>query len=213
MNIYKLWVYGKIDKAIVMYPRRMVCKPTCIDDRHLTYWKAEHFLKDKEVKEKIYWRCEDKDFAARPVTAERYPQPLWKTECRVSTVWVEGASNKHSRTDRHIVYTFYGSRLRCRRWIRWRGFFHWRDSMQVSGSWHRFWRRTLAGEIVITAHRDFRFHRRVLPMRLFLPVKVKKCTINCLTKCSTLFPITYFAKEANDAFTSHFPQADVNGHY
>lgn len=25
--------------------------------------------------------------------------------------------------------------------------------------------------------------------------------------------IPYFAKEANDAFTSHFPQVDVNGHY
>lgn len=160
VNIYKLWIYGKIDKAIVMYPRRMVCKPTFIDDKHLTYRKAAHFLKDKEVKGKIYWRCEDKDYAARLQSLQNailshFGKP--NIEYLLSGMKARVTSTAELIVTSYISFT---GLLRCRRWISWRGFFHWRDSMQVSGSWHRFWRRTLASEIVITAHRDLRFQAR-----------------------------------------------------
>lgn len=72
-------------------------KQKLIEGRHV-------FNRDKEVKGKLYWKCEDRDFAARIHSHCR--NPLRKSKGWVSAVRDEGASNKHSGTDR-AVDSFY----------------------------------------------------------------------------------------------------------
>lgn len=103
--------------AIVVYPHHVVFNLTFIDDKHLTYRKAAHFLKDKEVKGKIYWRCEDKDYAARLQSLQNailshFGKP--NIEYLLSGMKARVTSTAELIVTSYISFT---GLLRCRRWI------------------------------------------------------------------------------------------------